>query len=94
MGFALFYLIDDEFHEGYIRVKDWMGRYDFMDRYGIPMVGEIGVIDYKGDRVCGILCNELHKFSEGKALVKSDREDCYFMVDGRGKFGGFDDDSL
>ena len=86
-----YYFIDDEFEEGYIRVRDYMGRYDFMDRYGIPMVGEIGVIDYKGDRVCGILCNELHKFSEGKALVKSDREGCYFMTDGRGKFGSFDD---
>ncbi len=60
----------NRYREGYAVYKNWMGRYDFLDNNGNLVIGGIGVIDYKGDEVEGVMCELVHDFNYGKALAK------------------------
>ena len=80
---------DRGYHEGYAIYENWMGRYDFIDTSGNLMIGGIGVIDYKGDEVEGVMCELVHNFNYGKALAKRiEREGghyFYFFIDDNGR---------
>jgi len=79
-----------DYFEGYRIVRNYMGRYDYINKRGNKLIGETGEINYNRDHVEGLNAI-LHDFNCGRALILEKGSRFRFLSLDEPILKGFDD---